>query len=139
MNLDHYGLKFHHFGMAVRNTDATVKVLQGLGYRCNEEVYDPLQEVNLIWCEHVSMPAVELVSPTGSPGPVDKILENSRESVYHMCFAAQSIEDSIAALKSDGVRIIPMVAAKPAVLFGNQPVGFYQMKGLGLIEIVELA
>jgi len=139
MNPDNYGLKFHHFGMAVRNTEVTIKVLQGLGYRCNEEIYDPLQEVNLIWCEHDSMPAVELVSSTGSPGPVDKILENSPESVYHMCFAAQSIENSIAALRSDGVRIIPMAAPKPAVLFGNQPVGFYQVKGLGLVEIVELA
>ena len=139
MNPKSYGLEFHHFGMAVRNTDATIKVLQGLGYRCDDEVYDPLQEVNLIWCEHDSMPAVELVSPTGSPGPVDKILEHSSESVYHMCFAAQSIEDSVAAMKHDGVRVIPMVAAKPAVLFGNRPVGFYQLKGLGLIEIVELA
>ena len=138
MNPDNYGLKFHHFGMAVRSTDATTKVLQGLGYRCGEEIYDPLQEVNLIWCEHDSMPAVELVSPTESPGPVDKILEHSSESVYHMCFAAQSIADSIAAMKHDGVRVIPIVAAKPAVLFGHRPVSFYQLKGLGLIEIVEL-
>ena len=111
----------------------------GFGYHCNESVYDPLQEVNLIWCEHDSMPAVELVSPTGLPGPIDKILELNSESVYHICFAAQNTEASVAAMKNDGVRVIPMVAAKPAVLFGNQTVGFYQVKGLGLIEIVELA
>ncbi len=125
--------------MAVRSTDASVAVLSGMGYRCNAPVYDPLQEVNLIWCDHEDMPAIELVSPTESPGPVDKILEQSAESVYHFCYATQNIDESVAALKADGIRVISVVDAKPAILFDNRRVGFYQLKGLGLIEIVELA
>jgi methylmalonyl-CoA/ethylmalonyl-CoA epimerase len=137
VTVEGYGLHFHHFGLAVRKMASTLAVLRGLGYQCDEPVYDELQEVNLVWCEHDDMPAVELVSPTGAPGPVDKILEQSAESVYHLCFSSDSIERSLAAMKDDGIRVIPVVDTKPAVLFQNRLVGFYQVKGLGLIEIVE--
>ena len=112
-------------------------MLEGLGYRCGEEIHDPLQEVRLVWCEHDRMPAVELVAPTDNPGPVDNILEHSSESIYHFCYEASNIEASVDAIKADGIRVLPVAPPKPAVLFGNRRVGFYQLRGFGLIEIVE--
>lgn len=137
MNLQNYGLTFHHFGLAVRDVPAALRVLRGLGYECAEEIHDPLQEVRLLWCEHVSMPAIELVAPTEKPGPIDNILEHGSESIYHICYQSKNIEDCVAAIKSDGVRVLPVASPKPAVLFGGRLVGFYQLKGFGLIEIVE--
>lgn len=137
MNPTDFALTFHHFGLAVRNIDAARKVLGGMGYHCGEDVYDPLQEVTLVWCDHETMPAVEIVAPTGKPGPVDSIVAASDAAVYHLCYSAPSIDASVTAIREAGVRIIPIVPPKPAVLFGGKHVGFYQVRGFGLIEIVE--
>lgn len=137
MSLTDFALRFHHFGLAVRNIDSARKVLEGMGYRCGKDVYDPLQEVTLVWCEHAAMPAVEIVAATEKPGPLDSIIAASDASVYHLCYGAASIEASVSAIREAGIRIIPVVPPKPAVLFGNRLVGFYQVKGFGLIEIVE--
>jgi methylmalonyl-CoA/ethylmalonyl-CoA epimerase len=137
MTLENYGLTFHHLGLAVRDIPAALRVLQGLGYECGAEIHDPLQDVRLVWCEHDAMPAVELVAPTENPGPVDNILEHNPESIYHTCYQAMSIEKSLDAIKKDGIRVLPVAMPKPAVLFDGRKVGFFQLKGFGLIEIVE--
>lgn len=137
MSLTDFGFTFHHFGLAVRKIDAARKVLEGMGYSCCDTVYDPLQEVSLVWCDHPNMPAVEIVAPTDKPGPLDAIIASSDASVYHMCYEAVSIEDSVSAIREADIRIIPVVLPKPAVLFDGRHVGFYQLRGFGLIEIVE--
>jgi len=137
MSLLGFGLTFHHFGLAARKIDDARKVLEGMGYRCGNMVYDPLQEVTLVWCEHVTMPAVEIVAPTDKPGPLDPILSASDATVYHLCFRAASMEASVSAIREAGIRVIPVVPPKPAILFGGAHVGFYQVRGFGLIEIVE--
>lgn len=137
MSLENFGLRFHHFGLAVTDLRAARVVLDGMGYTCENEVYDPLQEVRLVWCSHRTMPAVELVAPTDKPGPLDNIAADNTGSVYHLCYSAADIEDSVAAIKSAGIRVMTVAVPRPAVLFGDKIVGFYQVKGFGLIEIVE--
>lgn len=137
MNWKNYGLQFHHFGLAVREVPGTLKVLQGMGYTCGEQIHDPLQQVMLVWCEHPQMPAIELVSPSGEAGPLDNILSNDSEVIYHLCYSSSDIIASVAAIKDEGIRVLPVAAPKPAVLFDGKQVGFYQIKGFGLIEIVE--
>jgi len=137
MSLTDFGLTFDHLGLAVASIPGARKVLEGLGYDCGNEVHDPLQEVMLVWCEHASMPAVEIVAPTDKPGPLDNIVIENSGSIYHLCYRAAEIDASVAAMKTAGLRILPVVPQKPAVLFGGKSVGFYQVKGFGLIEIVE--
>ncbi|MDH5259773.1 MAG: VOC family protein [Gammaproteobacteria bacterium] len=139
MSLIHYGLHFHHFGLAVRDTASAVKVLKGMGYAVGEQIQDPLQNVMLIWCDHEHMPAVELVSPTQTPGPLDNMLVNQPELFYHICYGAVNIDSSVTAIRDSGVRILTVLPPKPAILFDGRRVGFYQIKGFGLIEIVEEA
>ena len=71
MKLDDFGLSFHHLGLAVTRPGEAVGFLQGLGYDAGEAVRDPLQNVDLIWCTHPQMPAVEVIASTGTPGPLD--------------------------------------------------------------------
>ena len=139
MTPNRYGLRFHHFGLAVRSTAGAEQVLRGLGYKVGEQLHDPLQNVMLNWCEHAHMPAVELVSPTDSPGPLDNFLAAQAEMIYHLCFAADNIAAAVAAISADGIRVLPVVPPKAAVLFGGKRVGFYLLKGFGLIEIIEEA
>lgn len=130
-------LEFHHFGLATRDPDETARMLRGLGYRLGGPISDPLQNVHLIWCEHDNMPAIEVVYPSDSPGPLDTYLAEFSEMVYHLCYVAQDIQSSVDAMKAAGLRILPVAPPKPAVLFHGRQVGFYMAKGLGLIEILE--
>jgi methylmalonyl-CoA/ethylmalonyl-CoA epimerase len=137
MIANRFGMKFHHFGLAVRDVAGARKVLENLGYACGEEIYDPLQEVRLVWCEHETMPAVELVAPTDKPGPLDNIVVENSGTIYHLCYESPNIDEAVNAIKESGARVITVAPPKPAVLFGGKRVGFYQVKGFGLIEIVE--
>lgn len=130
-------LAFHHFGLATRDAGDTSGMLRALGYNLEAPIFDPLQNVNLIWCDHDAMPAIEVVYPADSPGPLDSYLADYAEMVYHVCYLADDIESAVADMKSAGLRVLPVVEPKPAILFDGRRVGFYMARGLGLIEILE--
>ena len=136
-----FGLRFHHLGLAVREPAKATNFLVALGYRIGERVFDPHQNVNLIMCDHDAMPAVEIICPGDTPGPVDKLTDKHRDGlVYHMCFETDSLASTLAAIKEKSA--FWMVCAqppKPAVLFGGKPVSFYVVSGVGLIEIIDNA
>jgi methylmalonyl-CoA/ethylmalonyl-CoA epimerase len=132
-----FGLTFHHLGLAVETAEPAESFLSGLGYTIAPAVYDRHQNVNLRWAEHVSMPAVEIITPATGPGPLDEILKRGGAMIYHICFATENLVRSLEALRAGERRVVCVVAPKPAPLFSDRPVGFYLVKGFGLIEIVE--
>jgi len=132
-----FGLSFHHVGLACRHPEAALAFAAGLGYDAGEKIHDPVQNVNLIFCTHAQMPALEIVYPTGSVGPIDAILEKVGESLYHSCYRTADLAASLAAFKAAGQRIICVSPPKPAMLFGGRYVSFYRVKGIGLIEVLE--
>jgi methylmalonyl-CoA/ethylmalonyl-CoA epimerase len=132
------GLDFHHFGLATRDAGQTIATLERLGYRAAEPVFDPLQNVNLAWCEHDAMPAVEVVYPSDEPGgPLEPYLADHAEMIYHLCYVAENLEEAVARVREAGIRLLPVAEPKPAILFGGKTVAFYMARGLGLIEILE--
>ncbi len=130
-------LTFHHFGLATRDAEQTAATLRNLGYELAESIFDPLQNVNLIWCEHATMPAIEVVAPADGPGPLDPYLADHGELIYHLCYVAADISTAVAGIERAGVRLLTVSEPKPAILFGGKHVGFYMARGLGLIEILE--
>jgi methylmalonyl-CoA/ethylmalonyl-CoA epimerase len=137
--MERFGLKFHHLGLAASQPDLATRFMAGLGYRIGAVVHDPLQKVNLVMCESDRMPAVEVISPAAGPGPLDRILAQNSELIYHLCYETEDLARSVEQIKRDGHRIICVSPAKPAVLFGYRPVSFYMVKGFGVIEILEPA
>ena len=132
-----FALRFHHFGLASRRPEQTLKFLRGLGHEVVRQVHDPLQNVNLWLCPHASMPTVELVAPAQGPGPLDAILTTSSESIYHLCYETENLKASLEALREAGFRVICVSPPKPAILFGNRHVSFYIVKDFGIIELLE--
>lgn len=133
-----FGLEFHHFGLAAKKPDAAVKFLAALGYRTDASTFDPLQNVNLMMCHHSSMPAVEIIWPASDRGPVDSLLaKHTGGLVYHLCFTATSIAESLARMAEAGIQPFEIAPPKPAVLFGGANVSFYMIPGMGVIEIIE--
>ena len=133
-------LRFHHFGLAVRRPEEATTFLRLLEYRIGDAIFDPEQNVNLIMCMHDSMPFVEIIYPSANGGetPVDGLIRRHENGiVYHPCYETRSIEDCQAQLRAAGSRAICVSPAKNAVLFGGRRVAFYNLAGIGLIELVE--
>ena len=134
-----WGLKFHHLGLAVKDSDAAIEYLTGLGYRAGPRVYDPLQNVNLGMFTHDDMPDVEIIYPAEGAGPLDELLSTHKDGlVYHMCYTSADLDESLEAIETEGkLRLFEISSPKPAVLFGGRRVSFYVVGGVGLIEIIE--
>ena len=131
-----FGLRFHHFGLAVPDPDEAFRFLRALGYDLGPVVFDALQSVNLALATHPEMPAVEVVWPSDLPSPIDRALRRGGPLVYHLCYVAPAPERAIALIEEDGFNIVPIAEPKPAVLFGGQRVSFYNIDNIGLIEII---
>ncbi|HBF31112.1 VOC family protein [Rhizobium sp.] len=134
------GLRFHHLGLAVRQPERATRFLHALGYQLGEEVFDPLQNVKLAMAIHDNMPDVELIYPSGSgTGPLDLLLSaHTNGLVYHICYETDDLAKSLLAFKNSGAaRLACILPPKSAVLFGGDPVSFYMVSGVGLIEIID--
>lgn len=132
------GLTFHHLGLAVQHPHEAVTFLRGLGYTVGEAVFDAEQNVNLVMCTQARGPAVEIIYPGGGDGPVDSLVgRHAKGIVYHACYETADLEASLAALDQIGTRATCVTPPKPAALFGGRKVSFYNIAGMGLVEILE--
>ena len=134
-----FGLSFHHLGLAVAKPEPALAFLRGLGYTAGKVVFDPLQDVNLQICEHPAMPLVEVICPGHGDGPLNGLLTRSREGlIYHVCYRTADLAASLGAIEAQpGLKVFCVSEPKPAILFGGEPVSFYVIAGMGMIEIVE--
>ena len=136
--MEHPLLKFHHFGLAVRRRQEGERFLLALGYQIGETVFDSFQNVRLAMCHHHSQPAVELISPGEGPGPIDTLLQrNAGGIVYHVCYETTNLTTALASLTEVGIKVICISPPQPAPLFHGLNVSFYNIIGLGLVEILE--
>jgi hypothetical protein len=132
-----YGLKFHHLGLAVKEPASAAKFLSGIGYHIGSVVRDELQNVNLMLCARRGMPAVEIIYPTETPGPLVSILKSNASMIYHICYESRNREKTLRTLEADDHRVLSLSPPQPAVLFGGRKVSFYMVVGFGVIEILE--
>lgn len=137
--MNKYGLSFHHLGLATSKVIKAKFFLQGLGYFLHDEIFDPLQNVNLIMCTSSTMPDIELIYPSSSldDGPLKTILSSNDELLYHICYTSMDLNTTIELIKKDKNRIFTISPPKEAALFSRNKVSFYKIVGFGLIEILE--
>jgi methylmalonyl-CoA/ethylmalonyl-CoA epimerase len=135
--MNKYGLKFHHLGLAVRKPEDTIRWLLGLGYDIGRSVRDDLQNVNLVLCTSENMPSIEIISETGTPGPLTTVLNLSSTRIYHVCFETQCLAQTLEAIQREDPHLTMISEPKPALLFGGRHVSFYHVQGFGMIEILE--
>jgi hypothetical protein len=131
-------LVFHHLGLAVRRPKDAVAFTSSLGYQIGETVFDREQNVNLIMCTHEIQPAVEIIWPANSKGPVHGLIDRHPTGViYHVCYATDDLSAALAGLKKSGLDAVCVCPPKRAALFGGRKVSFYNVVGIGLVEILE--
>ena len=134
-----FGLAFHHLGLAVRRPRDATQFLGGLGYDIADPVFDPEQNVNLVMCKHAgAMPDVEIIYPADGKSPIDALVAGRPPGiVYHLCYVSADLPATLAALDAAGLRAVCKVPPVPAALFGGRRVSFYDIVGVGLVEIIE--
>ncbi len=136
MNQPH--LKFHHFGLAVRKPDEARRFTGLMGYQLGQPVFDPAQNAYLQLCTHASHPAVEIIWPGNTAGPIDRLAKRFASGiVYHLCYETDNLKTALAGLKSTGLYPMCISNSTPALLFGGRLVSFYNVAGIGLIEVLE--
>lgn len=132
------GLRFHHFGLAAKHPKLAERFVSSTGYTCGTPIVDPLQGVSLRWCTGDRLPSIEIVSPIDVHGPLARILHAQESSFYHLCYEVDtSSASALSTLREQGHRVMTVMSAKPAILFGGRLVSFHVVQGFGLIELLE--
>jgi hypothetical protein len=131
-----FGLKFHHLGLAVKYPQKATAFLRDLGYEIGDEVYDELQNVNLMMCCSATMPDIEVIYPSTTAGPLDALLRDHSEIIYHLCYCTVDLRNTLKLIRENH-RVITISSPKPAILFQGLEVSFYKVQGFGVIEVIE--
>jgi hypothetical protein len=130
------GIRFHHFGLAVRSPEHSFRYLAALGYTEGTIEYDPLQQVNVAMRHHAEMPDVEVIWPGDGPSPIDRFIKAQDSLIYHLCYTTADAAATITALERAGLQTCALSEPRPAVLFGGLNVSFHLVDGIGLIELI---
>lgn len=137
VSVERFGLTFHHFGVAVRNPESALKFLTGLGYEISDSGVDPEQRVAYVFCTHKTSPMIEVLSPAREKSPIDRLINKHMDGIiYHPCWLTDDLGATLEAIEASGLHYHCVSPAKPGVAFGGRNVSFYQISGIGLVEIV---
>lgn len=130
-------IRFHHLGIAVKSFEKSVLYYNQLNYECSEVVIDKLQNVELIYCRSIYSPDVELIKPIDEKSPVFSFLKKCDVQIYHQCYQTTDLAKALEFLNKSN-KLFCVSQPKPAVLFNNSKVSFYQIPMVGLIELLEV-
>lgn len=126
-------LNFHHIGVACQDIEATAYEYGTIGYSKGEIVVDPLQNVQICFLQHPTMPCIELLAPVDENSPVVQILQKNGTTPYHICYRVDDLDYTIKALKRSGYLVVSK--EKPACAIENLRVAFLYKPSMGLIEL----
>ncbi len=99
-------MKIDHLGIATREINEALKFWQdalGLENIHTEEVVE--QKV-LTAMLPIGDTRIELLEPTSPDSPISKFLEKRGGGIHHIAVEVENIEESLAALKARGVKLI---------------------------------
>jgi methylmalonyl-CoA/ethylmalonyl-CoA epimerase len=129
-------MKVHHYGLATKSIEKSIKPFLVLGYKtCSEIIFDPLQGVKLLFLKNENDHLIELVEPAHEENPVSKILYKLGTSLYHICYEVDDLKMKIDELKK--LRFVQVISPTPAIAFKGRKICFLYNPSLGLIELLE--
>jgi methylmalonyl-CoA/ethylmalonyl-CoA epimerase len=126
-NLNFFGdfATFDHLGYCVRSISNFYKELP--------TTIDNTQKVKVGFFKMNGL-KVELVEPLSESSPITKMLEKG-QSIYHVCFRIDDIEDAIAQARKNDFHCI--VKPVPAKAFEGKRIAWLFNRDLGLVELLE--
>jgi methylmalonyl-CoA epimerase len=103
-------MKIDHIGIAVKSLEEAVKVYQtavGLSLAGYDEVEEQGVKVAML---DIGESRIELVEPTRPDSPIEKFMAKRGEGIHHIAVQVENIEEALARLKAEGVRLIDRIA-----------------------------
>ena len=98
--------KIDHIGIAVRSIESALPFYRdqlGMIFEGSEEVAG--QQVRVAFLA-VGESRIELLEPTAPDSPVARFLEKNGEGIHHVAYEVADLGIALAALKTQGVRLI---------------------------------
>jgi len=129
-------MKISHLGIATKGIDEALKFWQdalGLENIHTETVEDQKVRVAMLPLGETN---IELLEPTSDDSPIAKFLEKRGGGIHHIAVEVENIEESLAKLKNEGMRLID---EKPRVGAEGCLVAFVHPSSAGgvLMELVQ--
>ena len=133
-------LRFHHIGIATPGIKGTADYYVNAGYSISDTIYDSEQNVSVAFLEKEGMPKIELVEPgqsltESSNHPVNRIIEKSGVTPYHVCYETENMASSIYELKKK--KYLLLTKPTDAAAMNNRKICFLYNQNVGLIELLE--
>ena len=122
--------KFNHVAIVVPDlNDAKKKYKEVLGANASEICDYKEHGVSVVFIE-LENTKIELMHPYGENSPISKFLENNKNgSIHHICIEVKDINEAVAKLKKNGVRILgdekPKIGAHKKPVIFLHPKDFY--------------
>ena len=128
--------KISHIGIAVASIEEAAPFYRdtlGMEFEGTEVVAE--QKVKVAFFA-VGESRIELLEPTADDSPVAKFLERNGPGIHHVAYEVSNLEQRLAALKAEGVRLIDEA---PRVGAHNTRIAFMHPKASGgvLTELCE--
>lgn len=99
-------MKINHLGIATKGIEEALKFWEdalGLENIHTETVEDQKVRVAML---PIGETRIELLEPTSADSPISKFLEKRGGGIHHIAVEVEDIEESLAKLKSSGMRLI---------------------------------
>ena len=112
-------MKINHLGIATKGIDEALKFWQdalGLENVHTETVEDQKVRVAML---PIGDTRIELLEATSGDSPIAKFLEKRGGGIHHIAVEVENIEDALAKLKTQGMRLIdekPRVGAEDCLV-----------------------
>lgn len=112
-------MKINHLGIATKSIDEALKFWQdalGLENVHTEIVEDQKVRVAML---PIGESRIELLEPTSADSPISKFLEKRGGGIHHIAVEVENIEESLAKLKAQGMRLIdekPRIGAEDCLV-----------------------
>lgn len=127
---------FHHVGIATTSIHATSLLYVIAGFQKTEVVFDPIQNVNVVFLRKEGCPLLELVEPIDKTSPVHNILKKIGVTAYHFCYEVENLLNSIVQLEEKDFKLL--TEPVNAIAFDNRKICFLYHIDVGLIELLEI-
>lgn len=99
-------IRINHIGLAVTDLQgALTTYADGLGLPLSGHDEVASDAVNVVFLP-IGESRLELLSPSGESGPVQKFLANRGEGIHHICLEVEDLAGMLAALREQGVELI---------------------------------